>query len=201
MDEVINPDEVYERFIHDVADHQMVVKHQDGLYRHLTFQRNQSNVYRFDLITYPGHLVVSGDMGTYVWSRLPDMFQFFRDDGGKINPGYWSEKLQADEKYAPYKHWTKAKYTQVINELVEDYIEEALLVPDVADQLRTEVEDDILNWVDTEWEGHDRAQGFQSDVCDFEIQDFWEYNCQEYNYSYLWILYAIVWGIQQYDKG
>ena len=33
-----------------------------------------------------------------------------------------------------------------------------------------------------------------------EFYDFWETDLEEYTFRYLWCLYAIVWGITQYDK-
>ena len=92
-------------FLKDVADHQMHVLMDNGIYRHIRFKRPGTGCYHFDLITYPGYLVHSGDMGCYVFSRLDDMFEFFRTDrehrhlkDGQtlaINLGYWSEKLRA----------------------------------------------------------------------------------------------------------
>ena len=32
----------------------------------------------------------------------------------------------------------------------------------------------------------------------FEIIDFWEWDCRDYNFRFIWNLYAIVWGISQY---
>jgi hypothetical protein len=96
---------VQERFVSDTADHEMTVLHNDGLYRHLRFKKPDSSTYWFDVITWPGSLTIHGDMGTYMFSRLEDMFEFFRSGVG-INPGYWGEKVKAgditryDEDYA-----------------------------------------------------------------------------------------------------
>ena len=41
---------------------------------------------------------VGGDIGDFVFRRLNDMFEFFRDDDAgklRINPGYWAEKCTA----------------------------------------------------------------------------------------------------------
>ena len=34
----------------------------------------------------------------------------------------------------------------------------------------------------------------------FCFQDFYEHNCTDWDYQFLWNCFAIVWGIQQYDK-
>jgi hypothetical protein len=78
----------------------MKVHRDDGIYRHLKFSRNGSNSYRFDLVTWPGYLSVTGDMGTWTFGRIADMFDFHGQPFRAarkflINPGYWSEKFEA----------------------------------------------------------------------------------------------------------
>lgn len=89
------------RFIRDVSSHQLSVIRDNGLYRHLRFSRPNTRAYSFDIVTWPGYLAVTGDMGTWTFSRITDMFEFFTDthfgrrDSFHINPGYWSEKFEA----------------------------------------------------------------------------------------------------------
>ena len=98
---MLNKEETKQRFVNDIKGHTMEVRIDNGVYRHLTFTNKGSSVYRFDIHTWPGYLCVCGVMGTYVFSRVNDMFEFFNDDIDKeyaINPGYWGEKLQAADK-------------------------------------------------------------------------------------------------------
>ena len=96
-----------EHFLRDVASHQMEVLRDDGTHRHLRFQAPGSTDMHFDLITWPGYLCFTGDMGTYVFRRLKDMFNFFRpaDDAcssrdplENIDHQNWAEKLEATDK-------------------------------------------------------------------------------------------------------
>ena len=194
--------EVKEDFLKHVTEHKMEIKHDDGVYRHLTFTRNRSNVYRFDLITYPGHLVISGDMGTYVFQRLHDMFEFFRDgirdDDISINPGYWGEKLEAQDQQSGYKEWSKEMFEEIVTELYDTHVEEEELSREAAEDLWREIEDELFYYADTEEKAYEKAADFQYEG--FELQDFWEYNTRAYTFHYLWILFAIVWGIKQYDN-
>lgn len=94
-----------QRFLDDVKNHQINIVKDDGAHRFVRFKRADNSSYWFDLITWPGFLCISGDCGTYVFSRTEDMFKFFRmndNDFNKkkdrllnINPGYWGEKLEA----------------------------------------------------------------------------------------------------------
>lgn len=84
-----NKTDLTRRFNKDTAGHVMTTLHEDGLYRHLRFRSPEHGWGWFDLITWPGHLTINGDMGTYTFGRTDDMFTFFT---GYINTHYWSEK-------------------------------------------------------------------------------------------------------------
>lgn len=79
-------------FLKQVADHQLVVVHENGVHRDLSFRnRNGSNHYHVGVVTWPGYLCVYGDIGTWVWRRVHDMIPFFAGDC--IRPCYWAEKI------------------------------------------------------------------------------------------------------------
>ncbi|MFM0226163.1 hypothetical protein [Paraburkholderia dipogonis] len=80
----------------------MTVLRDDGVDRHLRFRKPGTSCYGFDLITWGGHLLITGDCGSFLFLRLHDMFQFFRADRKSkddlyLNPQYWSEKLIATD--------------------------------------------------------------------------------------------------------
>lgn len=79
------------QFNENLGDHEMRILHEDGLYRHLRFKNPDNGFYWFDLITWPGNLTITGDIGTYTFAREQDMFTFMV---GHINTGYWAEKLR-----------------------------------------------------------------------------------------------------------
>lgn len=59
-----NPTEL--SFLHDVREHRLIVLNDDKLNRHIRFSRPGTRCMQFDLITWPGYLCYTGDMGTYV---------------------------------------------------------------------------------------------------------------------------------------
>ena len=75
-------------FLKDVAEHQMTVLRDDGVNRHVQFRRPGTICMGFELITWPGYLCYTGDMGTYVFRRLEDMFEFFRTDRYIVDPNF-----------------------------------------------------------------------------------------------------------------
>jgi hypothetical protein len=185
------------RFLHDVREHKIEVVRDDGKYRHIRFRRESSSVYWFDIITWPGYLCLTGDCGTNVFCRVEDMLTFFRDGAEgdlRINPGYWGEKCRAQDGDG-IKEYSPEKFRESIKEWFDQYVEE---YDQANDDLWDDIESSVLYHAD---DGHvralDAAMGFHHG--DFSFQDFWEYDVTTYKFHYLWNIYAIVWGIREYD--
>ena len=194
-------------FLRDVATHELTIIRNEGLYRHLRFSRPGSSCMYFDLITWPGHLCYTGDMGTYVFSRVSDMLEFFRRDCADqlpINPGYWSEKVQAaDGGRHPgcvfeYDH---DRYLAVVNEYLSDWLEG--LDDEAAAELREAVQDDVLQLADSHDEhgNYNRAYEFSATVngCKYQFTELFERNFRRFTPRFLWCCRALVWGIEMYD--
>lgn len=204
-----------EEFLQHVEKHTMTVLMNEGLHRHLRFKRPDTSDQSFDLITWPGYLLITGDMGSYLFQRLTDMFEFFRgcpstrtDRGSinpsdlKINPGYWGEKLQAIDKCSGYRAWDKEKFKQAILNEFNQWVENNQNIDkEIMADAHTQFYEDILQPLD-DWT---RDEAYRA-VTDFEVdgwhlfQDFWEADTDEYTYHYLWCCHAIVWGIEQFDS-
>jgi hypothetical protein len=202
-----------ERFAADVAEHEMTVLHDDGLYRHLQFIRvapnpktgipERSSFYWFDLVTWPGSLVINGDMGGFMFSRIEDMFEFFRTGRSYgINPQYWAEKLPAGMRV---KEYSFERFAQLVAEHIEDAARE---LPGLAEDVQAEL-------LDHDHSGHETgayqlladyqyyADPTRRYACaaepDFEFYDTWEWDLTDWSYQFLWCCHAIVWGIGRYD--
>lgn len=105
-------------FEEESRDLRMTVLLDQDLYRHVSFTRPVSSLYRFDLITWPGSLVIHGDMGTYAFSRTADMFGWFGT--GPINPGYWAQKLTAADPSGGVREYSKKLFWRHVNEILAD---------------------------------------------------------------------------------
>lgn len=191
-------------FLKDVANHQMTIMRDDGVYRHIRFKQPGTNEMYFDLVTWPGWLCYSGDMGTYVFQRHEDMFEFFRrpqrflpphprsgDPVLRINLGYWSEKVQAEERREGVEQYSAEKFSARIKEWLDD--------AEASDEIREAVEDEVLSSAD-DGEQEARRAVDEFDRHGFRFQDFQEVDLTEYTYRFIWCCYALVWGIQKYDQ-
>jgi hypothetical protein len=188
-----------ERFQDTIGEHQLTVIHDDGLHRHLRCARPKSGDRHFFITTWPGYLCISGDMGCYVFQRIEDMFEFFRNDDLGINPGYWAEKLQAGPHVAPddlTREWVPEKFEAKIKEWFEQATDE--WDDERKDEAWSDVEISVLTECEHEYSAIRAAIDFTFE--DKELfQDFWEVDCKKWNSNYLWCCYAVVWAIQQYD--
>jgi hypothetical protein len=191
------------RFVSETAQHTLEILHDDGLYRHLRFKSPSSWMYHFDLVTWPGHLAISGDCGDFVFARTSDMFEFFAGGRGGfadarwgINPHYWSEKLQAPRRDGAQRY-SEARFRACVREWLSEVSEELDL--DEAAALRAAVEEQVLAehlYCADEQEAQHLLAEFEHDGR--RIYDSWEWDLREYDWSFLWCCWAIVWGIDQY---
>jgi hypothetical protein len=155
--------EIAERFQRETAEHEMTVLHDDGMYRHLRFNRPGHSAYWFDLFTAPGVLIFQGDGDSYVFRRLTDMFEFFRSgiwaDGSlHINPHYWAEKLTSDRD-------SVMKYDQdSFEQQVKEHVAEEILARTAPRGISRAIKD-LLENGDITWEG-----GARRALEDFEFR-------------------------------
>lgn len=189
-------DNIKSRFLRDIAKHEMTILHDHGVYRHIRFQSPRDNCYWFELVTWPGCLSICGDMGTYVFSRTEDMFRFFRRDQLEINEGYWAEKVVSS-----YRSGMKQFRVEAVRQWFRDNLRVCLEGWDKGDRKRIigQVRE-LFDGIDemSEEEVRREIDGINMDG-DMVFSDMWEADFTEYTLHFLWCLYAIVWGIQQYD--
>jgi hypothetical protein len=191
------------RFARDTADHAMTVLHDDGLHRHLRFQRQvwrpplvplKSSFYWFDLITVPGTLIFQGDGTSYVFSRSKDMFAFFRMSAydGRPNIDYWAEKVTSGHE--TLKKFDDDLFVKTMREHYVELIRDGKVPPGTSKALLEHAED--YDWT-YEVNARELIDSFEHKG--FRFHDTWEWNFREYDWWFVWACHAIVWGIRQYD--
>lgn len=198
------------RFLNDVRDHTMKIELDQGVHRSILFKRPGSSIYYFRLITWPGHLAISGDCEDFIFARLTDMFQFFRNAGpdyareDHINKSYWAEKLTSIGGRcggdASIYQLSEERFKKAISESFEQW------EFDTPEQKARS-----LSYLNDEWDGllANPPQDLREAVtaaCRYEcpvtgqmFHDFWERDVKEYSYHLVWAMRAIQWGIKRYD--
>jgi hypothetical protein len=195
-----------DRFLRDVRDHKMTIELDQGLHRCIRFGRTRAaSAYHFRLVTWPGHLSISGDMGDYTFSRLHDMFTFFRfagpeyDKTDRINVGYWDEKLTSVCKSGGREELDEEAYTDAVRRCLNSHIN-GMSLSDAKRVMRDVRWDNLLEAPSSVREAQDRIYAWRCPVtgnCPFA--EFWNYRITKASYHLVWCLRAIQWGIKQYD--
>ena len=210
--------ETLAQFLKDTAEHLIEILRDDGVYRHLRFRKPGTYCYGFDIVTWPGHLAITGDMGESLFARTEDMLQFFRADPvwmaenpGKlsINPGYWAEKCKAND--GDKKEFREDQFRDYVREHFEEYVKEhtddGASPPAWAAELWEELEQDVLISAE-DYNSTTMAIGSMTnfkpggdDYKEFHFSDAWgsANSLQDYTHHFIWRLYAIAYAVRVYD--
>jgi hypothetical protein len=205
-----------ERFDRETRSHELEVLHNKGLYRHLRMKNPRTREYWYDVITWPGNLVVRGDYGeTYVFSRTTDMFEFFahelgRDGSISINPHYWAEKLTSHDVSRKYDDDV---FREEFKQQAEYLIENEEIEPDQVERFRREIESFLEDedyftadaairavgefqfWND---EKHEHSYEYRHEAITFEDCYEWIGDCTVYEWGFLWACHAIMLAVKEF---
>lgn len=204
-----------EQFLKEVASHELHVLRDDGVYRHLRFQKPGTICMSFDLITWPGHLCYAGDMGTFVFRRVHDMLTFFRTEGrSKEDPfrwverSYWHQKLEAIDRCDGSQEFDSDAFAREITKQ-----RRRLLVlhgrgmdkrhrQDLWDELG-ELKDKAIGGeacaMDAayNWSFIAQKRGL-TQVIRLDIDEFPD--CKRWSHRFEWCCFALRWGVMAYDQ-
>ena len=153
----------------------------------------------YELITWPGAIAYNGDMGSFMFRRTDDMFDFFRPRDGKlgINSGYWAEKCVAESIFGTgIREWSVEEFRNTIKERIRETLdldEGAEIPEEYLDEAH------FLLTAEDEWECVAAYRDFSSKL--INLTDFFDgFTSMEKTYHYIWCLYAIVFGVMAYDE-
>lgn len=178
----------------------MIVLRDDGLYRHLRFRKPNTVLMGFDILTWPGYLAVSGDMGEYVFSGTSNMIESFGQPklSMGINRESWAKKCRAADRNGGIDEFSPEVFrTNVLNH-IEQYCggDDASRV-----EIMSDVEESVFPYL------HDGTDALARALDEVEygnhqvFTDFWECNCRDFTYQFTWVCHAIVWAIHKYTEG
>lgn len=191
--------DIEKKFLIDVGQHEMEVVFDQGFMRCLKFRNPNCNSAWFDIVTFEGGLLITGDYGSFCFRRLPDMFEFFGDARNglkRINPSYWLEKCVAEDRSDGCLSFS---YDAVLKS-VKSYLEYSDL-SDYSDAIIAELLEQGLDSATSVEEVRDTLTHFDwKGEYIFDDMSMGDRVFQDYSFYYLWCCHAIVWAIDQYDK-
>jgi hypothetical protein len=191
-----------EQFLNDVKLHELTVNLDQGVYRDITVKNPNTVEMHYNITTRPGYLMITGDMGDFIFQRTEDMFGFFRPQSGyQINPGYWGEKVEAGEVSEFDIDTANSSVQQYLTNFLEDL---DLSDPDDRNKSKQALEavTDFIsgNQGMGEFEFWENINSWdESEAGGLELTDFFEARTTKATFHYIWCCYAIVHAIKLYD--
>lgn len=191
-----------DRFHVDVTDHEMTILHDDDGYRHIQFENPGRWYCRFNLITWPGHLTITGDPGTYTFRAGGDMVRFFGQPP-TIKPQYWAEKLLNPGGWEGTKEYSPDKFKEYIlnavaqapahhDKVLLQAAVEAETVEYDSPEDETDARDYLASFVYPDMATDPPAAGR------FRFEDTCHWDLSDWSWSYLWCCHAVRWGTSRY---
>lgn len=185
----------WRQFKASTSDHQLTVLHDDGPYRHLRMKEPGADIWSWNVVTWPGYLTITGDIGSgFTFVREDDMLAFFDTRGygdwyGDGSPmllaDYWAEKLTRACRDAAWSY---------DGSLVRRHINEHLTDLGVGGAELAELMQESLVYTGTEEE----ARGWLASTEPFRDADTWEWHYRSLDHHYLLACYAIATTIRAY---
>jgi hypothetical protein len=190
------------QFLDDVKTHELTVNLDQGVYRDLTVKNPNTVVMHYNITTRPGYLMITGDMGSFIFNRTEDMFSFFRSElPYQINPGYWGEKV----KSGVIREFDIGTANSSLQELLTDYLN-GLDLSDADDRSKSKQALDAVNNFISENQGSSEFDFWaninywdENEAGGLDLSDFFEYPTTKATFNYIWCCYAIVHAIKLYD--
>lgn len=182
---------VKERFANDVKDHVVTVKHLDGLYRHYRCQKPGTWNMGFDVVTWPGSLCYTGDMGEFLFQRTDDMIKFMAP--GIKECSYLASKCVAGKD--EIKEWSGERFREVLAERLKDSAGDdgEFTVVRRGGRVKEKVIDKIRE-IEMEYSNYESRFDAEKAMYESGLWDGCDMpSCEEYTLRFLWCLYAIEW--------
>jgi len=193
-----NEQRVLERIANDLKDHVVTVRHMDGLYRHWRCQKPGEWFMGFDVVTWPGSLCYTGDMGEYLFQRTADMVEFMSP--GPKECSYLASKCVAGKD--TIKEWREDRFNEILKDRIEESKENGGTFC-VMRQGSWRNESVKAAVVEIRRAYREYSHRFDAEKAMYE-SGLWDGadmpSCEVYTFSFLWCLHALKWFCERVDE-
>lgn len=180
----LNEQRVKERCVDDLKEHVITTVHHNGLYRHWRCCRPDTGSMGFSIVTWPGSICYTGDMGEYLFQRTEDMVAFMRRSAMSFS--YAAEKCVAHD--GRLEEWREEVFLEELD-AIEARIKEECEDEDEKPEWLEKVQA-VRDAMNDDYPEHDAMVALYEsglvDGCDMP-------SCKAYTFHFLWCLHAIKW--------
>lgn len=181
------------------ARHEITQNVSQGLYRHWRCARPDSGMYAFNIITEPGRLIVTGDIGEIILCREPDMLAWL--PMALRDPHYLAGKVQAGKVREwcadVAREWIDAEVKDLRADFAKDE-EDGLATPEDRKRFEANLKkyDDLRDETEMGPSYFEAAlhQSGLIDGCDWP-------RLETFTTQFLWIVEALRWFLAHVEEG
>jgi hypothetical protein len=171
----------------------MHIELDQDLHRHLQFRLPDTGMFWYDIVTIPGELIFTGDVGAYVFRREENMLNFFGRTQWNSKPEfrYWAEKV-----IQPNYTDTTRRYSE---EIFKDTIEESL--EDADEEIRKAWREHLEGY-DTSHEktAYEALEDFHHGGYHFNELYLYEFDFHDFTSHFIWACHAILHATNIYRQ-
>lgn len=194
----------YEDFLADIKDHVLTVGLDQGLYRDMTFGKPNSSCMHVNITTRNGYLFYTGDMGAFTFTRTPDMFEFFRNQDGGINPCYWAQKLEAVDRFGGHEEYSEKIAQDRIDSFLMNFLSD-LDMDDPEDEEKSVLaKSAVFDFKRCLYAYESMVEAYNDwdakEAGGMTLDDFFDGSFNTHTTRLIWCLRAIVHVINLYDQ-
>lgn len=189
-------DHVLESVGKNLKEHVVTLLHDGGPNRkHYRCQKPGTWNMGFDLVTWPGHLCYTGDMGTYLFCRTDDMIAFMR--GSCMSYSYAAEKCIAHD--GRLKEWREELFLAALDERLADFSDDGGMHTVVrrGERVQESVADKIEE-IKTAYRNYESKHDAFTAMHESGLWDELP-SCEDWSFRFLWAMHAIKWAIAKID--
>ncbi|MFJ9378862.1 hypothetical protein [Streptomyces sp. NPDC101455] len=205
--------EAEERFASEVEGATITVVKDDGVHRCLSFRFPKASWEWCEVVTWPGALTLRGGLGCWSFTRIEDMFEFFRPsrNATRVNPTYWAKNLvpgsgsevkeYAEDRARAYARQAVAAAVEAYGHIRAEDAEEWLFSDYAWAEFDTEAGlmrtlGRFEGRVDADRPVGDSLEEFTASEFHFPVQGW---DLYRYNDWFLISCVVLPWAVEQYD--
>ncbi len=177
-------------FLDSIQEHQLTILENSENVKCFKMARPHTIAMSFTVIYADNKVIITGDMGHYVFGCLLNPYDFFLSES-KLNTNYLTEKVIAKDTVRPVQEYDSVVAEQEIRRTIHEYADFDLAqeLYESLENIDFESEHEVEHWL---YSLEDKAR----DVFD-------EINMSNFTVlsdEFVWCVQAIAWATREFDK-
>ena len=177
-------------FLNDIQEHQLVILTNSENVKCFKMAKPNTNDMSFTIIYADNKVIITSDMGHYVFDRLLNSYDLFLAENA-LNASYLTDKIIAQDTVYPVQEYDSVVAEKEIRRIIHEYAD-CDLPQELYESLENidfESEHEVEYWLYS-------LEGKSKDIFDeLNMSDF-----TVLSKNFTWCVQAIIWATREFDK-